>query len=109
MQQPAAAPRPPGAPPKAKRDNNKTYNNEEKNAFASFFKKPQAKKKPGRPKTKRDDAASPVAMDHFVLHPAHLKGHHDDQLAHLIRHRNTFYPGENPARPGQKDEIGPTR
>jgi hypothetical protein len=40
-------------------------------------------------------------MDHFVLHPAHLKGHPHDQLAHLIRHRNTFYPGENPARPGQ--------
>ena len=40
-------------PPKAKRDNNKTYNNEEKNAFASFFKKPQAKKKPGRPPKKK--------------------------------------------------------
>ena len=41
---------------------------------------------------KRGDAAAPVAMDHFVLHPAHLKGHPHDQLAHLIRHRNTFYP-----------------
>jgi hypothetical protein len=47
---------------------------------------------------KRGDAAAPVAMDHFVLHPAHLKGHHHDQLAHLIRHRNTIYlAGENPA------------
>ncbi len=45
--------KPARAPTKAQRDNYKIYNAVEKTAFANFFVKPQAKKKPGRPPKNR--------------------------------------------------------
>jgi hypothetical protein len=53
VQKAPSEPKPAGAPTKAQRDNNKIYNAMEKTAFANFFVKPQAKKKPGRPPKKR--------------------------------------------------------